>query len=106
MPPFKSPTKNNVSGIKSASYRGTPQKNFNGILFDDEKGKEHLAIHSERHLTFDSELDKLFHSGRNKAEHVAYVAMSTVGTLPGGGGSGGGDPYNPWPSPQATGVVD
>lgn len=107
MPPFVLPQKNMLAGIKSASVRGNAGQNYNGILFDDEKGREHLAIHSERHLTFNSELDKLFQSGRHKSERVSSVSLLTVGTLPGGGGSGGGpdgDPYYDWTPPGATGL--
>src|SRR5262249_34785087 len=107
MPPFVLPQNNMLAGLKSASVRGKAHENFNGIVFDDEKGREHLSIHSERHLTITSELDKLFDSGRHKAERVSSVSLFTVGTLPGGGGSGGGDdpdPYSAWTPPAATGL--
>jgi type VI secretion system secreted protein VgrG len=105
MPPFVLPLNNNLGGIKSVSVRGDSGQNYNGIVFDDELGREHLSIHSERHLTFNSELDKLFASGRHKVERVNSVSLFTVGHLPGGGGSGGGpDPYFAYTPPQATGV--
>jgi hypothetical protein len=98
-----------LGGLKSASMRGNADENYNGIVFDDEMGKEHLAIHSERHLSFTSEFDKLFHSGRHKVEQVSHMSLFTVGHLPGvGGGSGGGpggpDPYDAYPPPQAIGM--
>jgi len=105
MPPFTLPRKNMLSGIKSSSVRGQANENYNGIVFDDEKGSEHLSIHSERHLSFNSEQDKLFQSGRHKTERVSSISTFTVGHLPGGGGSGGGDPYSAYPPPQATGVL-
>ncbi len=106
MPPFALPENNQLTGLKSASFRGRPSQNYNGIVFDDTNGKEHLSIHSERHLSLNSELEKLFSSGRHKAEHVSNVSMLTVGTLPGGGGSGGGgDPYSAMQPPQAVGAV-
>jgi type VI secretion system secreted protein VgrG len=37
MPPFELPQRNNLTGFKSASVRGAPDKNFNGIVFDDKK---------------------------------------------------------------------
>jgi type VI secretion system secreted protein VgrG len=105
MPPFQLPLNNMLGGIKSCTVRGSAHENYNGIVFDDEKGREHLSLHSERHLSFNSELDKLFKSGRHKAEHVSGVSLSTTGNLlPAGGGSGGGpDPYYAWTPPQATG---
>jgi type VI secretion system secreted protein VgrG len=106
MPPFALPLKNMLGGLKSSSVRGQAQENYNGIVFDDEKGKEHLSIHSERHLSLNSELDKLFNSGRHKSERVSSVSLFSVGTMPGGGGSGGGaDPYSAYQPPQATGVL-
>jgi type VI secretion system secreted protein VgrG len=90
MPPFALPKKKKLSGIKSASYQGNPSKNFSGIVINDNQGHEHLAIHSERHLSFNSEFDKVFHGGRHKGERVAVSNVFTVGHFPGGGGSGGG----------------
>jgi len=106
MPPCQLPVDKELGGIKSASLRGSAHQNFNGVVFIDEKGREHLEIHSERHLTFNSELDKLFQAGRNKVERVSGVSLFTVGSIPGGGGSGGGpDPYDPWPPPQTTAML-
>jgi type VI secretion system secreted protein VgrG len=105
MPPFALPQQNMLGGIKSASVRGQAHENYNGIVFDDEKGREHLSIHSERHLSFNSELDKLF-NGRHKVERVSGMSLLTVGNFPGGGGSGGGpDPYLAYGYPQATGFL-
>ena len=108
MPWFKLPVNSQLSGIKSASVRGSAQQNFNAIVFNDDKGHEHLAIHSERNLSLNSESDKMVNSGRSKGEHVAVANVLTVGKfIPGGGGSGG-DSYeegNPMPSPPPTGVV-
>jgi type VI secretion system secreted protein VgrG len=104
MPPFLLPVDRELGGIKSASVRGNAYENYNGIVFIDEKGREHLSIHSERHLSFNSELDKLFNSGRHKSERVHGISLSTIGSLPGGGSGGGPDPYDPMPPPQATGL--
>ena len=79
-----------LNGLKSSTARGQAHENYNGILFVDVQGHEHLAIHSERHMVFNSELDKLSHAGRHKTERVSSDSMFTVGSLPGGGGSGGG----------------
>src|SRR5262249_40324366 len=86
MPPFQLPLRKNLSGFKSASHRGNPHNNFNGIVLDDEKGHEHLAIHSERHMSLNSEYDKSFRGGRHKHELVSNVSTYVVGSLPGGGG--------------------
>ncbi len=107
MPPFELPMKNNLTGFKSASFRGRPSQNFNGIVFDDTKGHEHLGIHSERHMSFNSEFDKVFHGGRHKGERVSSANIFTVGNLPGGGGSGGGfddKDYTAFPHPAPLGV--
>jgi len=97
MPPYQLPAKNHLGGIRSASVRGSAHENYNGIVFNDEKGAEHLALHSERNMSLDSEFDKMFHA-RNKGERIAGSSVHTVGILPGGsgsgdsgGGSGGGD---------------
>ncbi len=90
MPPFKLPFRNELAGIKSASLRGQYNKHFNGVVFCDEAGREHLALHSERNLAFHTELDCKFAAGRNRHEGVPAVSMMSVGCLPGGGGSGGG----------------
>jgi type VI secretion system secreted protein VgrG len=105
MPPFDMPRKVLLAGIKSASVRGKAFENYNGIVFTDEKGHEHLAIHSERHMTFNSELDKSFHSGRHKHEAVSNMSTLVVGSLPGGGSGGGGpDGFNPMAHTPPAGV--
>lgn len=104
MPPFELPALNHLAGFKSASIQGKAYKNFNGIVFDDRNGHEHLAFHSERHMSFNSEFDKVFHAGRHKGERVAGANVFTVGNIPGSGGSGGGS--NPhWPKPYPQGVL-
>jgi type VI secretion system secreted protein VgrG len=104
MPPFGLPKASLFSGFKSSTTRGTVNENFNGILFVDVQGHEHLAIHSERHMVLTSELDKLSHAGRHKTERVSSASMFTVGALPGGGGSGGG-PKELWPQPEPIAVA-
>lgn len=84
MPPFALPQRRMLAGFKSASVRGNPNENFNGVVFVDEKGHEHLAIHSERHMSFNTEFDKEFHAGRHKGERVSCASVLTVGKLPGG----------------------
>jgi type VI secretion system secreted protein VgrG len=107
MPWFGLPVNKKLGGIKSASERGTAHKNYNAIVFNDEKGKEHLSLHSERNLSLNSEFDKMIHAGRHKGERVAIASVLTIGNLIPGGGSGGGgfDEGNPVPEPPPTGIL-
>ncbi len=108
MPPYRLPAKSSLAGFKSASYRGAPFQNFNGIVFNDEKGNEHLAFHSERSMSFNSEYDKMQHAGRHRGERVSSACMLTVGNLPLGGGSGGGhfdDDSAPMPHPKPLAIL-
>ena len=104
MPPFGLPGSKMLGGLKSASVRGHASENFNGVVFEDAKGHEHLTIHSERHLVFNAEFDKMFRTGRHEGERVAGARTVTVGRLPGGGGSGGG-PDSLWPTPDPQAVL-
>lgn len=90
MPPFALPAARSICGIRSASVSGNAGQNFNGVVFNDTLGKEHLALHSEHNMSLNAEKDKMFHGGRNKGERVAHASLLTVGSLPTGGGSGGG----------------
>jgi hypothetical protein len=125
MPWYALPMNKELAGFKSASVRGAAHENFNGIVFDDLKDHEHLSLHSERHMSFNTEYDKSFHAGRHKGERVAGASMFTVGNLPGGGsgggphrfpsmpatlpgggsGGGGGATDPPWPKPYPQGVL-
>lgn len=108
MPWYQLPANKMLAGFKSESFTGTPGKNYNAIVFNDHKGMEHISMHSERNVSFNSENSKMIHSGRHKGERVAVASVLTVGKLiPGGGGSGGGDfdEGNAVPSPPPTGIV-
>jgi type VI secretion system secreted protein VgrG len=108
MPPYTLPDNNQIGGIRSASVRGNSSQNFNGVIFNDENGAEHLSIHSEHNMSLNSEYDKMFHAGRHKGERVSGANIHTVGNLPGGGGSGGGgnfDDGNTMPHPPPLGIV-
>jgi type VI secretion system secreted protein VgrG len=105
LPAYPLPLRNKLAGFKSASFHGRPFEHFNGIIFSDEKGHEHLAIHSERHMTFNAEYDKSFHAGRHRNEVISSVATITVGSLPGAGSGGGGpDDWNPMKHSDPDGV--
>jgi type VI secretion system secreted protein VgrG len=90
MPWFKLPSHKQLGGFKSASLHGTANQNYNGIVFNDEKGHEHLSIHSERNMSLNAEYDKMTHAGCHKGERVSSANILTVGGLSPGGGSGGG----------------
>jgi len=85
MPAFKLPAAKKFAGIKSATVQGAAGQNYNGIIFVDEQGKEHLAIHSERHLVMNCEFDRSYSSGRHHGERVPGARVVTVGRIPGGG---------------------
>ena len=102
MPPFTMPLYQERAGLKSASMHGQPQKNYNAMVFHDEKGNEHVAFHSERHMVFNAELDKMFRTGRNHGERVPTARTVSIGGF--GGGSGGG-PQSILPQPDPQGIV-
>jgi type VI secretion system secreted protein VgrG len=96
MPPLPLPAANMYAGIKSCSFRGKPGENYNSVVFVDQNGKEHLAIHSERHMILNGEYDINYRTGRHRTERVSGTRMFTVGAVPGtGGGSGGGTDQAP-----------
>ena len=83
MPAFRLPGAKKFAGIKSATVSGTAGKNFNGLIFVDEQGKEHIAIHSERHLVINTEFDTSYTTGRQIGQRVPGARTTTVGRLPG-----------------------
>jgi type VI secretion system secreted protein VgrG len=85
MPPFKLPLRKKLGGIKSATVYGSSKENFNGVVFFDEQGHEHLSLHSERHMTINAEFDTRTKNGRHKGERVPGASLLTVGRVPGGG---------------------
>ena len=97
MPPYVLPKLNAFAGVQSCTVHGRPSKNFNGVVFVDQPGKEHLVIHSERHLIFNAEYDRTINAGRNQGEKVPGARLVSVGRLPGTGGSGGGPNKPAWP---------
>jgi type VI secretion system secreted protein VgrG len=85
MPPYAMPSRQLWGGIRSASSSGSAHQHFNSVVFNDEKGSEHLSIHSERNLSLNSECDKMIRAGRHKGERVPNSSIFAVGTLPGAG---------------------
>jgi type VI secretion system secreted protein VgrG len=104
MPPFSLPKLRAFGGIKSCSVQGDSGKNYNGIMFVDSAGHEHLVVHSERHMVIYAEYDKTFRAGRHQAERVPGARTVTVGGLPTGGGSGGGPNKNLWQTPEPLSI--
>ena len=104
---FKLPINKQLGGLKSASVRGTAKKNYNGIVFNDAKGVEHLSIHSEHNLSLNSEKNKMIHAGASKGERVGVANVLTVGKIiPATGGSGGGfDGGNTMGTPPPSGIM-
>jgi type VI secretion system secreted protein VgrG len=84
MPPFTLPLRKKTGGIKSRSVTGTPKENFNGIVFFDEDGHEHLSIHSERHMTLNVEYDIRTKAGRHSGSRTYGANLQTHGRIPGG----------------------
>jgi type VI secretion system secreted protein VgrG len=89
MPVFGLPANKKIAGIKSATVDSSPKQDYNAIFFYDEKDKEHLSLHSERHLTMHAEYDKRFYTGRHTGEHVPGNKMTRVGRMPSGGSDSG-----------------
>jgi type VI secretion system secreted protein VgrG len=98
MPPLVLPFANLLSGIKSSSEHGSAHENFNALTFVDVKGKEHLALQSERHMVLNAEFDVDFRTGRHHHQRIPSAHTVTVGSMPGTGGSGGGRPQTVSPS--------
>ena len=98
MPPFALPENRVLGGIKSFSASGNllnpcnPLVNYNGILFDDGAGQEHVELHGERHITFSSEDTHLHNVDGPHRLNVATTRSVHVGRLkkPGSGSGGGG----------------
>jgi type VI secretion system secreted protein VgrG len=98
MPPFELPANAAKAGIKSTSMSGSfsqpldPMTHFNGIVFHDVPGEEHVEVHSERNSYQTSE-----HSHFHNVNGVHRVNVSDrqsvhVGCIPtSGSGSGEAD---------------
>ena len=86
MPPFELPANDVINGIKSCSVGAgaNPITDFNGILFCDQDGQEHLEVHSERDETSNTETNKTMRVGKTLTKIVGSLPISA------GSGSGGG----------------
>ena len=83
LPPFRLPAAKKFGGIKSATVHGTSKSNYNGVVFVDEQGKEHMSLHSERHMVINAEYDVSYTTGRHIGQRVPGARTVTVGRLPG-----------------------
>jgi type VI secretion system secreted protein VgrG len=86
MPPFKLPDSKLLAGIKSCSQTGKAHANYNGIVFHDEMGNEHVQVHSEKNNISTNESSKRTHIGATHQHVVGGIPM-----LGSGSGGGGGD---------------
>jgi type VI secretion system secreted protein VgrG len=88
MPPFELPGGKLSCGFKSCTAGGDPLKNYNGMIFHDQKDHEFLEMHSEGHEVVTAE-------GRRFSDCPGPI-VETFGTpffpLPGSGSGGGDDP--------------
>lgn len=85
MPPFELPQNTFAAGIKSCSLDGDPQRDFNGVIFHDEKDDEHLQLHSASHEVHTSTKSRV---ERTRGQRVAFSGSSSLSAV--GSGSGGG----------------
>jgi hypothetical protein len=85
VPPFDLPDSDLLAGIKSCSAgaNADPHANFNGIVFYDRAGEEHVEVHSEKRERSRTESDKQMRVGRNLTTVVGALGSA-------GSGSGGG----------------
>ena len=96
MPPFAMPIEKALGGIKSFSAGASPNapsnplKNFNGILFDDHVGMEHMEVHGERFIDFMAEFEHRHHVNGPYRLNVSDLHSTQVGRLATGSGGGGG----------------
>jgi len=85
MPPFSLPLDGLVSGFKSCTERGDSHDNFNGLIFYDKPGNEHVHIHSQNHEVSTNESSSRVHIGQN----YAHIVGGIPGLSSGSGGSNG-----------------
>lgn len=88
LPPFNLPDNALIAGIKSCSAgpNANPQETFNGILFHDQPGHEHLEVHSERDERWSSEANRTMRVGQDLTTVVGGLPI-TIGSGSGGGGN-------------------
>ena len=77
-----------TTGFKSGSLGGDPLKDFNGLLFHDEPGKETVYLHGEKQTLQSDEGNKEVRVGRYQRTIVGGPFFSIPGSGSGGGHDG------------------
>jgi type VI secretion system secreted protein VgrG len=73
-----------ANGFKSCTLGGDPLKHFNTLIFYDDKGDEHVHIHSETHEVVSSN-----HTKFTNTPGPAITFNGIMPPIPGSGGGGG-----------------
>ena len=87
MPPFAMPGEKALGGIKSYSAGAPPGvpcdplKNFNGVLFDDHVGMEHMEVHGERFIDFMAEFEHRHYVNGPHRVNVSDLHCTQVGRV-------------------------
>jgi type VI secretion system secreted protein VgrG len=82
MPPFNLPEERTRSGFKSNTVNRHNATNFNGLAFEDTRGKEHVQLHAERDLMVNAENNHVVNVGNHMHTNVHFCDLLTVGGLP------------------------
>lgn len=93
MPPFDLPQYRTRMALKSQSTPSGDSSTFSGLAIEDQKGSEHVQIHSERDLTHQTERNHYLNTGNSYYHRTQSTRFRHTGSIPGtggGGGSGGG----------------
>ena len=99
-PPFSLPLEKLVAGFKSSTEHGSSHDKFNGLIFYDKPGNEHVHIHSQKHQVATNESSQRVHVGQNYVHTVGGIPGLSSGS--GGGNGNGGGGTGPTPTPPPT----
>jgi type VI secretion system secreted protein VgrG len=100
MPPFELPANAATAGIKSFSMSGDlekpcdPMEKYNGIVFHDIAGDEHVELHSERNSYQNSEASHFHNINGVHRVNVSERQSMHIGNIP-TSGSGTGESMTP-----------
>src|SRR4051794_37017711 len=70
LPPFELPANADTAGIKSCSLGSHAQSDFNGVLFYDQPGDEHLQLHTCTHEVHTSAGSRV---ARTRGQRVTFA---------------------------------
>lgn len=90
MPPFELPTHRTRMAIKSHSTPGGDATTFSGMAIEDQKGIEHVQLHSEKDMTEQTENNHFVNTGNSHYHRIQKSRLRHTGSIPGTGGGGGG----------------